>query len=127
MALDASNGHIVWTHHLDSWGYSTPAVANGRIFVGAFDGKLRSYQGATGKVLWETYVGGRFLGPAMVAGSLVFFAARPEDVRPRTSNGKVVWQIGMGKYSPGIVTERHYFLSLNGILVAFRGRNDPES
>jgi hypothetical protein len=28
----------------------------------------------------------------------------------------------MGKYSPGIATERHYFFSLNGILIAYWGR-----
>ena len=33
----------------------------------------------------------------------------------------------MGKYSPGIATDQHYYFSLNGILVAFRGANSsPE-
>ena len=31
----------------------------------------------------------------------------------------------MGKYSPGIATDQHYYFTLNGILVAFRGRYSP--
>jgi hypothetical protein len=31
----------------------------------------------------------------------------------------------MGKYSPTIATESHYYMSLNGILVAFRAQRTP--
>ena len=40
-------------------------------------------------------------------------------------DGRVVWRFPIGKYSPGIATERAYYFTLNGILVAFRGRNGP--
>ncbi|HEX7145293.1 MAG TPA: hypothetical protein VF225_08285, partial [Gaiellaceae bacterium] len=32
----------------------------------------------------------------------------------------------IGKYSPGIVTERHYFFTLNGIVMAWHGRRSPQ-
>jgi hypothetical protein len=35
------------------------------------------------------------------------------------SDGKIVWRLPIGKYSPGIATERGYYFTLNGILVAF--------
>jgi hypothetical protein len=41
----------------------------------------------------------------------------------RVSDGRIVWRLGMGKYSPVIATERTYFFAVNGILVAFRGRD----
>ena len=41
----------------------------------------------------------------------------------RASDGKIVWRLPLGRYSPGIATERTYFFSLNGRLLAIRGRD----
>ena len=70
---------------------------------------------------------GRILGPAVVVGDLVFFSTLEERTyAARVSDGKVVWRIRMGKYSPGIATEGHYYFSLNGILAAFHAENTPD-
>lgn len=123
VALRASDGSVLWTHNLDTTGYSTPAVANGRIYVGDFNGYLHSYDAVTGNQVWQTYVGGRILGPGLVVGPLVFFSTLEQKTYGLLrSNGRVVWHVGMGKYAPGIATDRHYFFSLNGILVSFRGQ-----
>jgi hypothetical protein len=37
-----------------------------------------------------------------------------------------VWHFPIGKYSPGIATELAYYFTLNGILVAFRGKDGPK-
>jgi hypothetical protein len=37
-----------------------------------------------------------------------------------------VWHLNIGKYSPGIVTERHYFFTLNGIVMAWHARRSPQ-
>ncbi len=126
VALRASNGDVLWTHDLNTTGYSTPAVAGGRVFVGDFAGTLHCYAAATGIELWRRYVGGRILGPALVVGKLVFFSTLEQKTYAvRLSDGKLVWRVGIGKYAPGIATDRHYFFSLNGILVAYRGRYSP--
>jgi hypothetical protein len=44
----------------------------------------------------------------------------------RVSDGKILWRLNIGKYSPGIVTERHYFLTLNGLVMAWHGRRSPQ-
>jgi hypothetical protein len=44
----------------------------------------------------------------------------------RVSDGKILWRLGIGKYSPGIVTERHYFFTLNGIVMAWHARRSPQ-
>jgi outer membrane protein assembly factor BamB len=94
--------------------------------VGDFNGNLRAYNAATGRLLWRRYVGGRVLGPALVVGKLVFFSTLAQKTYAvRFRDGKVVWRVGIGKYAPGIATDRHYFFSLNGILVAYRGRHSP--
>ncbi len=124
VALDARDGDIVWTGRVGGLGYTTPAVADGKVFVGGFDGRLRAYQATTGRELWQTPVGGRILGAPVVIGDLVFVGTLAQRTyAARVSDGRIVWQLPMGKYSPVIATERTYFFSANGILVAFRGRN----
>jgi hypothetical protein len=44
----------------------------------------------------------------------------------RVTDGKILWQLPIGKYSPGIVTERHYFFTLNGIVMAWHARRSPQ-
>jgi outer membrane protein assembly factor BamB len=126
-ALSASDGHVIWTAHVGGLGYSTPAVSQGRVFIGGFDGGLRAFRAADGRLLWRRNLGGRILGGSFVAGNLVFtstLAARTFAMR--VTDGKILWRLGIGKYSPGIVTERHYFFTLNGIVMAWHARRSPQ-
>jgi outer membrane protein assembly factor BamB len=127
VTLDAATGDVLWTDDVNSLGYSTPAIGRDRIFVGDFNGGMRAYRKTDGRLLWRTVVGGRILGGAVVVGDLVFFSTlETETYAARVSDGKIVWRFPIGKYSPGIATERAYYFTLNGILVAFRGREGPQ-
>jgi len=124
VALDARDGRLLWTSRVGGYGYTTPAVADGRVFVGGFDGKLRALRASSGAELWQLDTPGRILGAPFVAGGYVFFSILEQKTYGvRIADGKVVWRLPMGKYSPGIVTERTYYFSLNGRLLAFRGRD----
>ena len=124
VALDAATGSVVWTGRVGGLGYTTPAVSGERVFVGGFDGRLRALRATTGDELWSTWVGGRILGAPVVIGENVFFSTlEKRTYAVRASDGKIVWRLPLGKYSPGIATEKTYFFSLNGRLMAFRGRD----
>jgi outer membrane protein assembly factor BamB len=127
VALRASDGKVLWTHDLNSYGYSTPAVAYGKVFVGDFVGNLHAYNAATGREVWHRYVGGHILGGAVVIGKLVFFSTTDttNTYALSESDGRIIWHIDLGKYSPLIATNEHYYMSLNGLLVAFRGQYTP--
>ncbi len=126
VTLDARNGRIEWKRSLSSWGYSTPAVGDDRVFIGGFDGALHAYRKTDGKELWRAHVGGRILGGPLIVGNLVFFSTLEQKTfAARTDTGQVVWRYPIGKYSPGIATERAYYFTLNGILVALRGQYSP--
>jgi outer membrane protein assembly factor BamB len=126
-ALSVSDGHVVWRSNVNSWGYATPAVAHGRVFFGGFDGRVRALRASTGQVIWSRHLGGRFLGPAFVAGKYVFASNLERNTYAlRAADGKVMWHLDIGKYSPGIVTDRHYFFTLNGIVQAWHGRRAPQ-
>ena len=47
----------------------------------------------------------------------------PTEWTKDTNN--IAWRLPLGKYAPGIATERTYFLSLNGRLIATPGRDAP--
>jgi outer membrane protein assembly factor BamB len=126
VALSARSGRVLWTYQMSDWGYATPAIADGRIYVGGFDGRLRSFRATDGKLLWDRRLGGRILAPALVVGNLVFVSSLDHNTWAlRVSDGKTVWHRANGGYAPGIATDRHYYLSLRRILVAYRGENSP--
>ncbi len=127
VALAVEDGDVLWTREVGTLGYTTPAVGADRIFVGDFRGQLRAYRKRDGEELWRSWVGGRVLGSPVVVGDLVFFSTLEQKTyAARVSDGKIVWRFHLGKYSPGIATERAYYFTLNGILVAFRGKDGPK-
>jgi outer membrane protein assembly factor BamB len=68
-------------------------------------------------------VGGRILGPTLVVGGLLYCSTLEQNTYAlRTVDGRVVWHFHAGKYAPGIATNRFYYFSLNGLLVAYRGK-----
>jgi len=124
VAVNAHNGHVVWTHDVGGWGYATPAVTTRRVFIGGFDGSLRAFKPATGMQVWRTDVGGKILGSPVVVGNLVFVTTTSQRTYAlRTEDGKIVWHLRLGKYTPVIATERTYYFSLFGRLIAVRGRH----
>ena len=126
VALDASNGSTVWTGSVGGLGYTTPAVGRGRVFVGGFDGRIRAFRSTDGDELWSTWVGGRILGAPVLIGENVFASTlEGRTFAARASDGKIVWRLPLGRYSPGIATERTYYFTLNGRLLAVRGRDVP--
>ena len=127
-ALDASSGRVVWRAGVGGLGYTTPAVAEGRVFAGGFDGRMRAFRATSGEELWSTEVNGRLLGAPAVIGPYVFFSTLEKRTYAlRVEDGEIAWRLPLGKYTPGIATERTYFLSLNGRLIATPGRDVPKT
>lgn len=126
LALDVTTGDTVWERHTGGWTYGTPAVASGRVFVADLDRTIRAYQADDGTLLWSRPAGGRVLAPALVVGNLLFYSTlEGRTVALWAPTGEERWRIRAGKYAPGIATEEHYYLSLNGLLVAFTGSSTP--
>ena len=127
VALSISSGKVLWTYQMSGWGYSTPAVSDGTVYVSAFDGGIRALRAADGRVRWQRFVPGRILGPALVVGDLVFFSTlerKSYGLDRRT--GRIVWRTNRGRYVVGIATDRYYYFSLNGSLIKYRPRGGSE-
>ena len=97
------------------------------MFVGGFDGTLRALRATTGArgLAGARAAAGSSAAPSSPATYVFFSMLEKRTYGVRISDGKIVWRLPMGRYSPGIATERTYYFSLNGRLIAFRGRDAP--
>jgi outer membrane protein assembly factor BamB len=74
-------------------------------------------------LLWSTRVPGRIAGPALVVGALVFFSTYDgRTYGARVGDGRIIWRFKAGAYAPGIATDRMYYMSMGGMLVAYPPR-----
>jgi len=122
VALNARNGHTLWSYHTGGWSYGTPSVAGGRVFVADLSGNLWAFRSTNGNLLWHKGLRGKVLGPTLVVGNLLFYSTLDgHTTAVRVQNGQAVWTLGAGQYAPGIATDNHYYFSLNGLLAAFVG------
>jgi outer membrane protein assembly factor BamB len=52
VALDEATGAIVWRSPLADYSTSSPAIANGVVYVGSYDTRLYAIDALTGALLW---------------------------------------------------------------------------
>jgi outer membrane protein assembly factor BamB len=126
VALDAVTGHVDWTQSMGALTYATPALSEGRVYIGSYSGRANAYSAESGKLLWSTYLGGRITGSGLVVGSLFFVSTiEGKTYGLKTSDGSVVWRFNAGRFVPGIATDRRYYFSMSGLLMAIKGQNSP--
>jgi outer membrane protein assembly factor BamB len=98
------------------------------VLAGGLDGRLRAFSASSGRELWARALEGEIFGAPVVIGPYVFVSTRASRTYAlRVTDGKVVWRLRVGRYSPGIATERTYYFTLSGRLLAYRGRDVPEA
>ena len=73
-ALDAVNGHVVWRNRNAGVNVSTPAIAEGRVFVNAEDPDfgLWAFDAQTGAFLWRSQMPGELQATVSVANGVVY-------------------------------------------------------
>jgi outer membrane protein assembly factor BamB len=94
--FEPTNGPTAWRAYLAASTKVTPAVADGVVYVGANDGKLRAIQADTGKELWSADTGAEILAEPLVDGGQVYSANGLGVVSAYTRAGKKVWSFTAG-------------------------------
>ena len=74
-ARSSATGQVVWSRAYASLGHgvltSSPAIANGVVYVGAYESIVRAFEAATGRLLWDaTLDGAAMSSPSIVNGQL---------------------------------------------------------
>ena len=89
------DGRQVWRYDGNRRGYySTPAIANGRVWVGAEDQNLHCVDARSGKGIWTFKTGGGVWSSPCVIDDKVVFGSRDSHVYCVDANtGKLVWRL----------------------------------
>ena len=133
-ALDFATGDQKWraSHHT-SWVVGSPAVRDGRAYVGSSDGHfIHSVEVASGRELWRTPVGSNVLSSPVLTGDLLVVgtantnAGRGELLALDASTGVVRWRLPFGDAvwsSPVVVGNQIYIGCDDGSVVAIEEAN----
>lgn len=83
-----------WTVQTGAGIYCSPAVADGRVFVGDDMGRLTAYSLKKGEKLWSFAAGKRIVGtPAAAEGVVVFGSADRHIYGLNTTDGRLLWTV----------------------------------
>ncbi len=125
--IDSEDGRVVWDNQLDGPVWTTPAVSDGRLFVGHSGGELVALDALDGHVLWRfdagevvrasaTVVGEHVLVGTMTGKLFSLDAADGRLIEQRQLDGAVAWP-------PVADGDRVYVATESGMIVCF-GQND---
>ena len=117
-ALNASTGVKLWSYANAGINYSSPAVANGVVYIGSFlDGNGYALNASTGAKLWSYTTGGEVDASPAVANGVVYFGSGDANVYAlNAGTGAKLWsyKTGGGVFSsPAVANGVVYFGSLD--------------
>jgi outer membrane protein assembly factor BamB len=92
VAFYVGSGKVRWVKAIGPT-ESSPLVADGRVFVGDWDGNVYSFTANTGDLRWKYHVGGKVKGALAYASGRVYFGSYDHHVYAlRANDGKLVWK-----------------------------------
>jgi outer membrane protein assembly factor BamB len=100
-----SNGQLLWNYTITGYeGYvdSSPAVANGVVYVGSYDNNLYALNATTGAKLWNYTTGGSVQSSPAVANGVVYVGSYDNNLYAlNATTGTMLWSFttGGGVYS----------------------------
>jgi hypothetical protein len=113
-STDFTTGHFV---------YSSPAVADGRVFIGSYDANVYCLDALTGTPLWNFTTGDWVASSPAVADGLLFVGSFDHTFYClNTSDGRHIWNYTTGDMisaSPAVANSIVYVGSLDGVVYAF--------
>ncbi len=118
------NGQLKWSYTTGSYVYSSPAVANGVVYVGSDDNNLYALNTTTGAKLWSFTTGGSVYSSPAVANGVVYVGSWDFDGNVYALNattGTKLWSYTTGGYvfsSPAVANGVVYVGSYDNNLYA---------
>jgi outer membrane protein assembly factor BamB len=97
-AVRAKNGKKLWQRKVSSLAASSPAWAQGRIFITTLvPGSVKALNAKNGKIVWKKSLPSRAESSPIVINGVVYFGSENGTVYAlRASNGKTVWTYHAG-------------------------------
>ena len=114
-----TTNHLLWKFNAGAWVFSSPAIKDGKVYIGSHTGKVYCLDAATGELMWAYRTGNRILSSPAVAGGLVYITSRDTYIYCLDQfTGELVWKYKTEGWTisspaivpgPEIVTGREYF------------------
>jgi cysteine-rich repeat protein len=127
ICLDEATGNEVWTANINGNSTSTPAVHDGKVFIGSDDGSLYALDAGDGSYLWSYATGGEvWSAPAVSGDGKVCFGSLDHTVYcVSEETGSMIWSYFTGASrlisSPAISDGMLIVGNENGQVYAFAG------
>ena len=127
-AVRAKNGKMLWQRKVSQLAASSPAWANGRIFITTLvPGSIKALNAKNGKVLWKKSLPSRAESSPIVINGVVYFGSENGTVYAlRAYSGRTVWTYHAGgavKAGLAFSQGRLYFGDYSGAVTALRASN----
>jgi outer membrane protein assembly factor BamB len=125
--VDATSGRMEWKKQLGSLAASTPAFADGRLFITLLSpGRIVALRASDGKRLWTKDLGSRTESSPIVHNGVVYFGTESGQLYAVfAKTGRVKWQAGLSgavKGSPALVGSTLYIGDYSGRMYAYWAR-----
>ncbi|HRT96506.1 MAG TPA: PQQ-binding-like beta-propeller repeat protein, partial [Planctomycetota bacterium] len=108
---------------------SSPAVRDGRVYIGDEEGRMLGFDAASGKALWAGELGGTISTCPLVCDDGVLFASDQGDAALVTHDGAVRWKRPLGARLAGqpLATQTQAIVPTErGVLVLRRADGQPD-
>jgi outer membrane protein assembly factor BamB len=127
-AVDAKTGKLKWERKIASLNASSPAWANGRLFIATLKpGAIKALNAKTGKVIWKKSLPSRAESSPIVLNGVVYFGSEDGTVYAlRAKNGRKVWTYhAQGAVKAGLAYSKGnlFFGDYAGEVTALRAKN----
>jgi outer membrane protein assembly factor BamB len=111
-----SSSNLVWSFKTGGRVFSSPAVVDGRLYIGALDGKVYCLNAEDGTLLWSYTTGGAvYSSPAVVYGKVYVGSGDDKVYCLNAENGAYIWSFTADddvNSSPAVVNGKVYVGSL---------------
>ena len=123
--------HVLWTAPTGYWIESSPAVADGKVFIGSEDGKAYCFDAFTGAELWTFPTSQAFVcSPAVAEGKVYIGSGNKHVYCLNESTGEQVWDFPTGwiiaQSSPAVYQGKVYIGSHDYSLYCLDAENGTE-
>jgi len=120
--VDAESGRVLWTRSVKARFLGEGPAVSARAIVFALDNfEVEAYDPATGRRLWNRWIGTFHLSSPAMAGGHVLFGSRTRLVALHASSGDDAWQVELdAEPACPLVAEGTVFALAGGRLVALR-------
>jgi outer membrane protein assembly factor BamB len=113
----------LWKYTTGLWVVSSPAVANGVVYVGSLDNNVYALNAATGALVWNYTTGYAVRSSPAVADNVVYVGSEDDNVYAlNATTGALVWNYTTGDYimlsSPSVAYGKVYIGSMDGNVYA---------